>query len=90
MSQVVEIKRIRDDAFQAFAYINRGQLRPHFHLSADIVALTVISLMTRATPKHLSLRTRLLAIGLVYLVQRGDDVDLATLSAQDATTPRQK
>lgn len=60
--------------------IVEGQLGPQFQLSAEwLAALTVIG-MAGATAKHLPLRPGLLTIGLVFLVQRGDDVDLATLS----------
>jgi hypothetical protein len=45
--------------------------------------------MASATAKKLLLRPRLLSIRLVFLVQRGDDVDLATLTAQNATSARQ-
>lgn len=70
--------------------IVEGQLSPQFQLSvAEWLALTVIG-MAGATAKHLSLRPCLLTIGLILLVQRGDDVDLATLSTQDAASPRQK
>ncbi|MBZ6376722.1 MAG: hypothetical protein LBE67_17575 [Kocuria palustris] len=90
MSQMMEVKRIRDDAFQTLACINcRGSIESTISAVSSWLALTVIG-MAGATAKHLSLRPCLLTIGLIFLVQRGDDVDLATLSTQDAASPRQK
>ena len=68
--------------------IVEGQLGPQFPLSAA-GALTVVGI-TGTTAKEFSFWPDLLTIGLIFLVQRGNDVDLAPLPAQDATSPRQK